>query len=121
MFAIAVRAVMGTRQFGHSWSAAAHEAQARKWLHGPKRTVRGASASMQIVQRRRSSSASFSRLISTSAPVVASVAGARGTSRLFFGLRNRTSCDLCALAGPGTTLKTSVKAQQIRTVRSSSL
>ena len=57
-----MRVVIVARQFGHSWSASAHEAQARKWLHGPKRTVRGASASMQIVQRRRSSSASFSRL-----------------------------------------------------------
>ena len=69
-----MRVVIVARQLGHSWSAAAHEAQARKWLHGPKRTVRGASASMQIVQRRRSSSASFSRLTSASAPAVASVA-----------------------------------------------
>ena len=69
-----MRVVIVARQFGHSWSAAAHEAQARKWLHGPKRTVRGASASMQIVHRRRSSSASFSRLTSASAPAVASVA-----------------------------------------------
>ena len=92
MFAIEVRAVIGTRQFGHSWSSSAHEAQARKWLHGPKRTVRGASASMQIVHRRRSSSASFSRLTSASAPAVASVAAlerlraVRASALFSFGL-----------------------------------
>ena len=52
---------------GATWRAAAHEAQARFWSHGPKTTARGASASMQIVHRMRSSSASFSRLTLTSA------------------------------------------------------
>ena len=43
MFAIEVRAVIGTRQFGHSWSASAHEAQTMQWLHGRKTTARGLS------------------------------------------------------------------------------
>ena len=39
--------------FNHPASAKDSWLQARKWLHGPNRTVRGASASMQIVHRRR--------------------------------------------------------------------
>ena len=100
-----MRVVIVARQFGHSWSASAHELQARKWLHGPKTTVRGASASMQIVHRRRSSSASFSRLTRPRSTAVASVA-ALG---YFFLAQDRTSCDFCALVGRGTTVKTCAK------------
>jgi len=88
-----MRVVIVARQLGHSASFSAHEAQARKWLHGPKTTVRGASVSMQIVQRRRSSSASFSRLTWTSAPAVASVAAY--VSQSVFGPFGPPRCRPC--------------------------
>ena len=37
-----MRVVIVARQLGHSVNAAAHEAQATRWSHGPKRTVLGA-------------------------------------------------------------------------------